>query len=190
MPLMQSASAGADELFQQACQTRQARCVGRSAYRAAAPRPEASGGGAQGGSGSTPDVCSREAGPRRRTQQAGGGDQQRLSRIYDAIKGGVASLDDPDLKDRISNLKATRDQAKADAERATALLSSSGKQAITPDMIRRFADRARQRLRLSDGRYRRDHSSSSRSGSNFTTAMSESSARRPISIGRSWQSAM
>lgn len=83
--------------------------------------------------------------------------QQRLSRIYDAIEGGVASLDDPDLKDRISNLKATRDQAKADAERATALLSSSGKQAVTPDLIRRFADRARQRLRLSDGRYRRDY---------------------------------
>jgi hypothetical protein len=42
----------------------------------------------------------------------------RLKRLYDAIEAGVADLDDPALKDRVDGLKAIRDQAKADAERA------------------------------------------------------------------------
>lgn len=42
----------------------------------------------------------------------------RLKRLYDAIEAGVADIDDPALKDRIGGLKAIRDQAKADAERA------------------------------------------------------------------------
>ena len=42
----------------------------------------------------------------------------RLKRLYDAIENGVADLADPLLKDRIAELKATRDQARTDAERA------------------------------------------------------------------------
>ncbi len=59
----------------------------------------------------------------------------RLKRLYDAIEAGVADLDDPALKERIASLKAIRDQAQADAERAAAMLESSGQQAITPQMV-------------------------------------------------------
>jgi hypothetical protein len=47
-------------------------------------------------------------------------------RFYDAIEAGVADLDDPALKDRIDGLKAIRDSARVDAERAQAMLDSSG----------------------------------------------------------------
>jgi hypothetical protein len=42
----------------------------------------------------------------------------KLKRLYDAIENGVADLADPTLRDRIAELKAIRDQARADAERA------------------------------------------------------------------------
>ena len=42
----------------------------------------------------------------------------KLKRLYDAIVNGVADLSDPMLKNRIAELKAIRDQARADAERA------------------------------------------------------------------------
>ncbi len=41
----------------------------------------------------------------------------KLRRLYDAIENGVADLSDPMLKDRIGELKATRDQGRLDAER-------------------------------------------------------------------------
>jgi site-specific DNA recombinase len=81
----------------------------------------------------------------------------RLKRLYDAIEAGVADIDDPALKDRIDGLKAIRDQAKADAERAQAMLDNSRAKAITPQMVRTFAKTARQRIRLEGGGYRRDH---------------------------------
>ena len=81
----------------------------------------------------------------------------RLKRLYDAIEAGVADLNDPALKDRIEGLKAIRDQAKADAERAQAMLQNSGSQAVTPQMLDQFARAARQRIRLEGGGYRRDH---------------------------------
>ena len=81
----------------------------------------------------------------------------RLKRLYDAIEAGVADIDDPALKDRIDGLKAIRDQAKTDAERAQAMLDTSGAKAITPQMVRTFAKTARQRIRLEGGGYRRDH---------------------------------
>lgn len=69
---------------------------------------------------------------------------------------GVADLDDPALKDRIDGLKTIRDQAKADAERAQAMLQNSGQKAVTPQMLRKFAATARERIRLEGGGYRRD----------------------------------
>ena len=83
--------------------------------------------------------------------------EARLKRLYDAIEAGVADLDDPALKDRIDGLKAIRDQAKADAERAQAMLQNSGSKAVMPQMLRKFARAARQRIRLEGGGYRRDH---------------------------------
>jgi site-specific DNA recombinase len=81
----------------------------------------------------------------------------RLKRLYDAIEAGVADINDPALKDRIDGLKAIRDQAKADAERAHAMLQNSGQKAITPEMLRKLAQTARGRIRLEGGGYRRDH---------------------------------
>ena len=64
-----------------------------------------------------------------------------------ALEAGVADLDDPALKDRIEGLKAIRDQAKADADRAQAMLQNSGQKAVTPQMLRKFAATARDRKR-------------------------------------------
>ncbi|WP_183189826.1 recombinase family protein [Ancylobacter tetraedralis] len=83
--------------------------------------------------------------------------EARLRRLYDAMEAGVADLDDPVLKDRIAGLKVIRDQAKADAERAQALLQNAGSKAVTPEMLSKFAKAARQRIRLEGGGYRRDH---------------------------------
>ena len=47
-------------------------------------------------------------------------------------------------------------QAQADAARA-AMLETSGQQAITPQMVQRFARTARERIRIDGGGYRRDH---------------------------------
>ena len=81
----------------------------------------------------------------------------RLKRLYDAIEAGVAKLDDPALKERIGSLKAIRDQAQADAERAAAMLKSSAHHAITPQMVQKFARTARERIKIDGGGYRRDH---------------------------------
>ena len=83
--------------------------------------------------------------------------EARLKRLYDAIEAGVVDLDDPALKDRIDGLKAIRDQARADAERAQDMLQSTGAKAVTPQMLRKFSETARQRIRLEGGGYRRDH---------------------------------
>ena len=80
-----------------------------------------------------------------------------LKRLYDAIEAGVADLHDPALKDRIDGLRAIRDQAKADAERAQTTLENSGNNAVTPQMVRTFAETARRHIRLEGGGYRRDH---------------------------------
>jgi len=82
--------------------------------------------------------------------------EARLKRLYDAIESGVADLDDPSLRTRIEEPKATRDQARIDAERARAAIESAD-QAVTPDQIARFAAVARRRMRGKDGGFRRDH---------------------------------
>jgi site-specific DNA recombinase len=81
----------------------------------------------------------------------------RLKRLYDAIESGVADLEDPALKERIAGLKAIRDQAQTDAERAQATAESAGQQAITPVMVQKFARTARERIRIDGGGYRREH---------------------------------
>jgi len=81
----------------------------------------------------------------------------RLKRLYDAIENGIADVDDPDLKERIASLKATRDQARADAERVKASLSAEGRKAVAPDMLVNFASTARKKMRNANGGYRRDH---------------------------------
>jgi site-specific DNA recombinase len=80
----------------------------------------------------------------------------KLKRLYDAIENGVADLADPLLKDRIAELKATRDQARADTERAEGAMDRLGP-AITPQDLKTFARTARRRMRAESGGYRRDH---------------------------------
>ena len=70
---------------------------------------------------------------------------------------GVGDLDDPALKERIAGLKVIRDQARVDADRAEAMLESTGERAITPEMVGRLSQAARERMRLDGGGYRRDH---------------------------------
>jgi hypothetical protein len=72
----------------------------------------------------------------------------RLKRLYDAIESGVADLGDPGLKERIASLKAIRDQSRVDADRASAMLESAGQKAITAPMLAKFAQTARQWMRL------------------------------------------
>jgi hypothetical protein len=57
----------------------------------------------------------------------------------------------------MASLKAVRDQAQADADRIEAALSSEGGEAISADMLKSFARKARERIRLENGGYRRDH---------------------------------
>ena len=97
--------------------------------------------------------CEHIAGLNKRAAEA----ELRLKRLYDAIEAGIADLEDPALKDRITSLKAIRDQAQADADRAAAILESSGQQAITPQMVRKFARTARERMQIDGGGYRRDY---------------------------------
>ena len=53
-------------------------------------------------------------------------------------------------------LKATRDQARIDAERSRTAVENAG-QIITATQLDKFAQAARRRMRGSDGGYRRDH---------------------------------
>lgn len=63
----------------------------------------------------------------------------------------------PALEDRIDGVKPIRDQAKADVERAQAMLGNSGQKTVTPQMLCTFAGTARQSIRLEGGGYRHDH---------------------------------
>jgi DNA invertase Pin-like site-specific DNA recombinase len=80
----------------------------------------------------------------------------KLKRLYDAIENGIADLSDPMLKDRIAELKAVRDQARDDAERAEGAIERLGP-SITPQALKTFARQARKRMRTESGGYCRDH---------------------------------
>ncbi|BAS00392.1 resolvase domain protein [Blastochloris viridis] len=110
----------------------------------------------------------------------------RLKRLYDAIEASVADIHDPALKDRIDGLKAIRDQASADAERAQAMLDNSGAKAVTLQMARAFADTARQHIRLEGGGYRRDHLRALAQRVELPMARSGSWDRSPGCFRRSW----
>lgn len=49
-----------------------------------------------------------------------------MKRLYDLIERGLADLEDPALKERIAELKTTRDQARVDAERSSMALENAG----------------------------------------------------------------
>jgi site-specific DNA recombinase len=80
----------------------------------------------------------------------------KLKRLYDAIGNGIADVSDPTLRERVTELKAIRDQARADAERAEGALDRLGP-SITPQALKTFASQARRRMRTETGGYRRDH---------------------------------
>ena len=65
-------------------------------------------------------------------------------------------MSDPTLKERVTELKAIRDHARADAERAEGALDRVGP-SITPQALKSFARTARKRMRTESGGYRRDH---------------------------------
>jgi len=52
--------------------------------------------------------------------------ETKLKRLYDAIENGIADVSDPMLKERVTELKSIRDQARADAERAEGALDRAG----------------------------------------------------------------
>lgn len=79
-----------------------------------------------------------------------------VSRLYDANENGVADLADPMLKERIGELKAVRDQARIDAERAQETIDRAGP-IMTPHALMTFARAARKCMRTESGGYRRDH---------------------------------
>ena len=72
------------------------------------------------------------------------------------IENGVADLSDPLLKDRVTELKAIRDQGRADAEGAEDAIERLGP-SITPQALKTFARQARRRTHTESGGYRRDH---------------------------------
>jgi site-specific DNA recombinase len=80
--------------------------------------------------------------------------EAKLKRFYEAIE--IADVSDPLLKERVTELKSVRDQARADAERAEGALDRAGP-SITPQALKTFASQARRRMRTESGGYRRDH---------------------------------
>lgn len=59
------------------------------------------------------------------------------------VRSSVADLDHPAFKERVAGLKVIRDQARADADRAQALLDSPGHSAIASRTIQVRAARTR-----------------------------------------------
>jgi hypothetical protein len=76
--------------------------------------------------------------------------EAKLKRLYDAIENGIADVSDPMLKERVTELKSIRDQARADAERAEGAIDRSGP-SITPQALKTFASQARRRMRTESG---------------------------------------
>ena len=83
--------------------------------------------------------------------------EAKLKRLYDAIENGIADVSDPPFKDRVTELKAIREQARADAERAEGALDRAGLSiSITPQALKTF-QLGPQAYATESGGYRRDH---------------------------------
>lgn len=80
----------------------------------------------------------------------------KLTRLYEAIENGVADVSDPNLKGRLAELKAVRDAARADVERAEGRETYRSIE-ITPELLRSFAAAALREIRTEEGTYRRHH---------------------------------
>ena len=76
--------------------------------------------------------------------------------VGSAIENGITDVSDPMLKDRVTELRAVRDQARADAERAEGALDRL-EPSITPQALKTFARAARNGMRIESSGYRRDH---------------------------------
>lgn len=83
----------------------------------------------------------------RRTAGGRGADAKaKLTRLYEAIVNGPTDLDDANLKGRIAELRRIRDAARATRGRPR-----------SPDLLSRFADEARRRIKAQDGSFRQHH---------------------------------
>ncbi len=81
--------------------------------------------------------------------------EQRLQRLYLSIEQGIVDPTDRSLKQRVAELKAHRDAAEGDAQRAASAIDKITP-ALTPDLLRRFSEATRQMFRDNEGGYRRD----------------------------------
>ncbi len=97
----------------------------------------------------------KEKGRIEELKRQAGDAEAKLTRLYEAIESGLAELNDPNLKGRITELKRIRDAARAAVERAEARDSKGAE--ITPEALARFACLAREGLRRADGTFRRSH---------------------------------
>jgi len=80
---------------------------------------------------------------------------QRLQRLYASIEQGVVDPAGPSLKQRMIALKKVRDKAEGDAQHAAASIDQI-MLALTPDLLRRFAEATREMFGDNNGAYRRD----------------------------------
>ena len=81
----------------------------------------------------------------------------RLSRLYQAIEEGVADLGDANLKARVAELRAARDEAQRRLDLATRDADGGEPQEITLDRLHKFAVAARRKLRTDNEAYGRDY---------------------------------
>lgn len=76
----------------------------------------------------------------------GGADAKaKVTRLYEAIVNGPTDLDDANLKGRIAELGRIRDAARGTRGRPRS------------DLLSRFADEARRRIKAQDGSFRQHH---------------------------------
>ncbi|PXA90928.1 hypothetical protein DMC25_04190 [Caulobacter sp. D4A] len=80
---------------------------------------------------------------------------QRLQRLYVSIEQGAIDPTDQSLKQRMIALKKLRDKAEGDAQRAAAAIDKI-MPALTPELLRKFAQATRDMFRDNNGAYRRD----------------------------------
>lgn len=81
--------------------------------------------------------------------------EAKLKRLIEAIEDGLADAKDRSFKDRILELRQTRDSLDGQADRAAAAMERMGT-TLTPALVKQFALATRQMLRDENGGYRRD----------------------------------